>query len=379
MRRLVVVSLLALLSACRGSADYSDKQTIPVIDLARASPDAMTAQRASYSSSDPGFSNFESVAYSGGRIHRGDTIEVTIFDTGEKGLFSATSSKALDLGRFTVDDGGSVNMPFVGRQYVLGLTPEAVQSRIVASLKDKAVSPQAVVKIVDSPDSTVTVAGGVHEPGRQPLRGGERVLDVIARSGGAASQPSTTTVTLIRGQQRADVPLARIVSDPQQNIYVQPDDEVIVGGRDASFTAFSGFKSVGEFRFAPGELTLAQALGRTGGLLDDRKDPRTFYLIRNQAQSASSAGSPAVIYRVNLKDASNFALMQQFQMRNGDILTTDASPVMSASSTAAPQPSASLMPSMSSLSSTSSIQGVSSLSSTSSVPGAPSMGSPSSV
>jgi polysaccharide biosynthesis/export protein len=230
MRKLLAIGLLTLLSACASPSDGpsesnilngrqpNSEEKIPVIDLAQAPLGAMVVQTPSYSADDPGLGKLRSTAYSGSRIRRGDTIEVTIFDTGEEGLFSATNSKTLDLGRFTVDDSGAVNMPFVGKQHVLGSTPEAVQSRIVAGLKGKAVSPQAVVKIVESPTSAVSVSGGVRQSGRLALNGGrQRILDVIAQSGGTTGQPNATIVTLIRGQQRVETPLDRIMADPKQN------------------------------------------------------------------------------------------------------------------------------------------------------------------
>jgi polysaccharide biosynthesis/export protein len=146
-----------------------------------------------------------------------------------------------------------------------------------------------------------------------------------------------------------------------------------VGGSEPSFTAFGAFKSVGEFKFEPGQLTLAQALGRTGGLLDDRADPRNVYLVRKYAYVyppqlqlkdpvpvASPASPKAVIYRINLKDVSNFVLMQQFQMQNGDILfATNASSVdwaklltvfqKSVPTAAAPLPSPPSMPAVPSM------------------------------
>nr|WP_245455644.1 polysaccharide biosynthesis/export family protein [Neorhizobium lilium] len=265
------------------------------------------------------------------RLRRGDVVEVTILDTGEEGLFSSTQSKTLNLGRFTVDSSGSVTLPFVGRQRVLESSPEALQARIVSGLKGSAVNPQAIVTVVDKPTSGFTVNGDVRSAGRFPLTARkERVLDAIALAGGASSTPSASTVTLIRGKQRASAPLSRILDDASQNVYLLPDDQLYLGKDATTFTAFGAFKSVGEFEFEPGKLTLAQALGRAGGLLDDRADASNFYVVRNQpvyssATSAKYPGAPSTtsrpaIYRVDLKDVSNLSLMQQFRVMDGDIL-----------------------------------------------------------
>ena len=101
-----------------------------------------------------------------------------------------------------------------------GLTPVEVQRAIEAALKDKAIEPQVIVTVTSSPSTFVTVAGDVGKPGRLPLNlGGDRVLDVIATSGGTTAADYNTFVRLTRGSSSATVSLARIVRDNDQNIY----------------------------------------------------------------------------------------------------------------------------------------------------------------
>jgi polysaccharide export outer membrane protein len=308
-------------------------EKIPVIPLADAPMGSAVAVPA-YAPTDQGLARFRSSGFSDARLRRGDVIDVTVLDTGEDGLLSSTQSKTLNLGRFTVDQQGFVTMPFVGKQRVVDSTPEGLQAQIVNGLKGSAVNPQAVVTVVDKPSSAVTVDGKVRSAGRFPLSARkERVLDAIALAGGASSAPGSATVTLTRGSQRATAPLDRVLQDDQQNVRLLPGDQLFVSDNTPSFTALGAFKSVGEFPFEPGKMTLAKALARAGGLLDDRADSRNFYLFRNQnvySQAAATAGkttaAPAVvsvkpvIYRVNLKDVSNFVLMQRFQMQDGDTL-----------------------------------------------------------
>ncbi|MEI5681071.1 MULTISPECIES: polysaccharide biosynthesis/export family protein [unclassified Mesorhizobium] len=346
MRKLVPIAFLVVLGACASPSDGpsatnirnaslpNSNEKIPVVELADAPLGIMGATTMSYASNDAGLSSFRSGGYVDSRLRRGDVIDVTIFDTGEEGILSTTNSKTLNLGRFTVDESGFVTLPFVGRQRVMESSPEALQSRIVAGLKGSAVNPQAVVSVVEKPANGITVNGNVRAPGRFPLTARkERVLDAIALAGGASGAPGGTTVTIVRGKQRASASLDRIMADSRQNVYLLPDDQVMLEGDAPSFMALGAFKSAGEFEFEKGKLTLAQALGRAGGLLDDRADARNFYVFRNQpvysdaafAKAGKNPGAPfvtskPVIYRVNLKDVSNFALMQQFQVQDGDIL-----------------------------------------------------------
>ncbi len=346
MRKLVPFVIVAVLSACArpsdgptaggfyNATDPVTNEKIPVVRLADAPMTPVSAAPLAYSAADPGLSMLRSGGFADNRLRRGDVIEVTILDTGEEGLFSSTDSKTLNLGRFTVDSSGTVTLPFVGRQRVLESSPEALQARIVNGLKGSAVNPQAIVTVVDKPTSGFIVSGDVRSAGRFPLTARkERVLDALALAGGSASTPSAATVTLIRGKSRVSAPLERILNEDGQNVYLLPDDQVFVGKDSPTFTVFGAFKSVGEFEFEPGKLTLSQALGRAGGLLDDRANASNVYLLRNQTiyrpmPGAGSAKVPTTfsvtnkpaIYRVDMRDVSNLALMQRFQMADGDML-----------------------------------------------------------
>ncbi|NLS20129.1 polysaccharide export protein [Rhizobium sp. P40RR-XXII] len=345
MRKWAAILPLVVLSACARPSDGPSalnirnarmpdtQRKIPVVPLSEA-PMGAQVVAPSYAPTDLGLASLRSGGYSNARLRAGDVFDVTVLDTGEDGLLSATQSKSLNLGRFTVDPKGFVTMPYVGKQKVSGSSPEGVQSQIVTALKGSSVNPQAVVTVVDQPSNAVTVDGKVRSAGRFPLTARkERVLDVLALAGGASSAPSNTTVTVTRGTQRATAPLARILQDDKQNVYLVPGDQVFVDGASQTFTALGAFKSVGEFPLEPGKTTLAQALARAGGMLDDRADSRNFYLFRNQkiysqvaSSLAKSASAPTVvsvkpvIYSVNLKQVSNFVLMQQFKMQDGDTI-----------------------------------------------------------
>lgn len=345
MRKTYPVLLALLLGACAAPSDgpspssfYNTKDPVTggnvrVVRLQEASLSEITSDAAPASAGDAGLSIFRSSGYSDARLGRGDVIDVTIFDTGEEGLFASANSKTLPLGRFTVDSSGNVNLPFVGRQRAIDSSPQALQDRIVAGLKGSAVNPQAVVTVVERPGSGVSIGGLVHQPGRVGLTARkERVLDGLALAGGASAAPGATMVSLTRGGRKASVSLARILEDQSQNVYLLPDDQLYLEDDAPSFTAMGAFKSTGEFTFEPGRMTLAQALARAGGLLDDRANASQVYVLRSQQVQVPSqvidgktvAAGPVkvrpTIYRADLKDIGNLALMQQFKMRDGDIL-----------------------------------------------------------
>lgn len=353
MKKLGTVLLVALLSACAKPSDGPTagnirsatfprtNEKIPVIELANA-PAATVSAGSLQGTSGPGLTALRNTGYNAQRLRRGDVIDITVLDTGEDGLFSPTQSKTLNLGRFTVDQSGSVNIPFVGKQRVVDSTPEGLQSQVVAGLKGSAVNPQAVVTVVDKPTSAVMLGGAVKNPGKITLTARqERVLDALNQAGGPTVAPGAATVTVVRGSHRASAPLDRVMREDRQNIRLSPDDQIMIDGDAASYTALGAFKSAGEFQFEAGKLTLAQAVGRAGGLLDDRADARNVYVFRNEIIQVPSATAPGakgpvatattmrpVIYHVNMRDASSIALMQLFQMQKGDVLYASNAPLV---------------------------------------------------
>ncbi len=279
-----------------------------------------------------GLSRLGSQRFDGSRLRPGDSVTVRIFDTGEEGLLSSASATSLDLGQFRVDDAGFVDIPYAGRLRAAGSTPGALQNTIANGLRGTSISPEASVFVTEAGGSGFTVSGDVNGAGRFELTSqGERVLDAIAMAGGPSSPPGETVVTVARGSARASATMGRILADQSQNIFVQPGDQIFLGRDTTSFTSFGAFQSPGEFNFQPGELTMAQAVARSGGLLDDRANATRVYLLRSEpAQIARSLGvlppnDPTqgmvpIIYRANMKQPQGLFAMQSFQMQKGDIL-----------------------------------------------------------
>lgn len=270
--------------------------------------------------------------FNGGVLRPGDTVVVRIFDTGEQGLVSTAAASSLDLGSFRVDERGFIDVPYAGRLRAAGSTPSALQERITGGLRGSSISPGATVFVSETGGSGFTVNGAVEQAGRFNLTTqGERVLDAIALAGGPASPSGETQVTVIRGGDRASAPMDRLLLDQNQNIFVQPGDQIFLGRDATSFTSFGAFASPGEFNFQPGELTLAQAVARSGGLLNDRANARRLYLLRSEPADVArslgvlppgdgTTGLVPVIYRVDMKQPASLFAMQTFPMEKGDLL-----------------------------------------------------------
>ena len=194
------------------------------------------------------------------------------------------------------------------------------------------------MRLVENDASNATIIGAVATTRRVPLTGrGERLLDVLAEAGGPREAADKTTIRLTRGTRAASMPLERILLDPAQNITLQTDDVVTVIHQPYSFVALGAVARNAEIPFEGSGLSLAQALGRVGGLRDDRADIRGVFVFRFEDPAAldpalvaagltTQDGRVPVIYRLNLSDAASLFVAQDFAIHNDDLLYISSAP-----------------------------------------------------
>jgi polysaccharide export outer membrane protein len=272
----------------------------------------------------------------------GDVLSVSIFEAAPGGLFTPAQAAGARPGNFVdlpaqaVDQKGNIDIPYAGEIPAAARTIPEIQQAIVARLRNRAIEPQVVVKLTEQHSSVVSVLGDVNTPGVIALNSvGERLLAMIARAGGPKFEAIESWVTLQRDGKRVKVLLSRVVHDPSENIFIRPNDVIFLTREAPTFTALGalnqnifGFNS--EIAFDVETLTLAQAMGKSGGLNDDRSDPGEVYVYRYEDRhflqklgvdtTRFVTESIPTIYRINLRDPGGLLLASGFQMRTKDVM-----------------------------------------------------------
>jgi polysaccharide export outer membrane protein len=272
----------------------------------------------------------------------GDVLNVSIFEAAPGGLFTPAQSSGARPGNFVdlpaqaVDQKGSIYVPYAGEIPAAARTIPDIQQAIVARLRNRAIEPQVVVSLNQQHSSVVSVLGDVNTPGVLALNSvGERMLALIARAGGPKFEAIESYVTLQRDGRRVKVLLSRVVHDPRENIFIRPNDVIFLTRESPTFTALGalnqnvfGFNS--EIPFDVETLSLAQAMGKAGGLNDDRSDPSEIYVYRYEDRryleklgvdtTKFKLDRVPTIYHVNLRDPSGMLLASAFQMKIKDIM-----------------------------------------------------------
>ena len=123
--------------------------------------------------------------------------------------------------------------------------------------------------------SNATVVGEVNTSTRVPLvPGNERLLDAIAAAAGVRQPVNKMTIQITRDENVYSLPLETIIRDPKQNVPLLPGDVVTALFQPYSFTALGATGKNEEVNFETQGITLAQALARSGGLIDSRSNAR---------------------------------------------------------------------------------------------------------
>lgn len=266
----------------------------------------------------------------------GDIVGVTIFEAAAGGLFipAEAGSRAgnfVTLPTQEVDRNGMIQVPFAGLVKAAGRSPADVKSTIEERLRNRAIEPQAVVTLQEARSTLVTVTGEAAQPARFALsRSSDRVLDAITRGGGSKWPPYETYVTLQRGGRTTMIYYNRLLNEASNNIFVQPGDVLSLSRLMRSFMALGASGQNGFINFEAETLTLSQAVGRAGGILDSRGDPAQTFLYRTESRrtleamgydtSAYPREQVPVIYRVNLRDPQSYFLASKFPMNDKDVL-----------------------------------------------------------
>ncbi len=275
------------------------------------------------------------------KVGIGDTLQVTLFEAQAGGLFIPVDAGSrpgnfVSLPNQTVDAKGYITVPYAGQIRVLDRGTPAIQQDIINRLKDRAIEPQAVVSVVSQTSTEVTLVGDINNPGKIAINAaGDRVLDAISRAGGIRSPGYEEFVTLQRHGLKGTVYFINLVKDPRENVYVAPGDTLYVYQYQRAFMAFGATGASGQFKFLQENVTLSDAVGKAGGLLDSRAEPGQVFVYRIEQRStlekmgvdvsrfAEDRETIPTIFRVNFRDPSGFFAARSFPMRDNDIIYVD--------------------------------------------------------
>lgn len=197
------------------------------------------------------------------RVGAGDVLEVTVFGND-------------DLSRITtVQSAGTVSLPLLGDVIVNELSVAEIKHKLVTLLaRDYLVSPQVEVKIRDYQSQSVTVLGEVNAPGRKPLRGRTRLIDVLVEAGGFTPRASgEVSISRAEGQFESGEHVMRVrlsgtspAGPDQINLELPLHNGDIVTASPKYYVTVDGEVQRPGRYVLDGDLTVTGAISTAGGL-----------------------------------------------------------------------------------------------------------------
>jgi polysaccharide export outer membrane protein len=214
------------------------------------------------------------------RVGAGDVLDVVVFGNDD---LSRTA---------TVQTAGTMALPLLGEVPVAGLTVPEVQRKLTTLLaRDYLVNPQVEVKVKEYQSQFVTVVGEVNSPGRKPVRGRTRLIDVLHDAGGFTPRASgDISITRLdgsfgNGNRSLSVRIGggQMTPQDQVNLELPLRNGDIVTVQPKYYVVVEGEVNRPNRYQIDGELTVSAAISMAGGLTRfgsqdvkvRRVDPRT--------------------------------------------------------------------------------------------------------
>ncbi len=190
------------------------------------------------------------------RMGPGDVVKISVY--GEESLG----------GSFKVKEGGTIDLPLIGRIEVLGLSPDELDLALTSRLgQDLLVNPQVTVEVATYASRPVQVLGAVRTPGIYYLNGPTTLLDILAQAGGVLNEKSSQELQVKRGASTTAEPfridLPALLTQGEGNLSLESGDVVLV--KEGEFIYVSGDVSKpGPVVWRNG-ISLSQAIAAAGG------------------------------------------------------------------------------------------------------------------
>lgn len=266
-------------------------------------------------------------------IQPGDMLNLTIWDSSENSLLTATDERAARLEKIEVAANGSIFVPYVGSIGVMGLSPDAAREKLQQSLEVIVPSAQVQLALEEGRNNSVDLVGGVGRPGPYPMPDRNyTVLSLLADGGGVNPAFTHPQIRLVRGGQIYGTSIDRLYDNPSFNTRLRGGDRVIVEEEDRYFASFGATGIEALHRFTSDSLSAMDALSIVGGVSDRKADPKGLLILREYPASAVRPGvrgprQTRVVFTIDLNDADGLFSARNFRINPNDLMMATESPI----------------------------------------------------
>lgn len=155
----------------------------------------------------------------------------------------SVTEQSADMVSYTVDDEGSIELPYAGRFLVAGKTLHMVKTELDNALKSYVTDAVVTVKMVNN---YLSVIGEVQQPGRYPIyKDRLNIFQALAMAGDLSTYSNRQKIQLIRQTPDGNIVKEFSVKDRKiigsQYFYVMPNDVIYAPPMKGRFFQMSAF------------------------------------------------------------------------------------------------------------------------------------------
>jgi polysaccharide export outer membrane protein len=259
-----------------------------------------------------------------------DTIELTVWDSEDNSLLTSETERVVDIPRLRVTESGQIFVPYIGYLRVADRTPDSARRLVEREMT--AIVPSAQVQLDVAPGSSgsVSLVGGVAEPGTFPLpQANFTVLDLISLGGGPEGLRNPQ-VRLIRSGRTYLTSYEGLLENPARDTVLRGGDKIALIEDDRFFRALGASSTEELVYFSDESITALDALSLIGGLNERRANPRGILILREYPPETvradlSGPQNTRTIFTVDLTSADGLFSAGKFDIYPGDtVLATES-------------------------------------------------------
>jgi polysaccharide biosynthesis/export protein len=189
-------------------------------------------------------------------IGPGDLLNVDVFDVPELKQ------------EIRVSDTGDAQFSLLGKIHIADLTVEQAETLVAAQLRERqlVVAPQVSLIVREYATQGVAVTGEVRKPGIYQALGPRSLLQLISEAGGL-TEIASPKITIKRRSGQVETVLAKQMNTAVVDLTLHPGDSVLVLRAGIAYIVGDVTRSGGYVMQDEGELSIAQLVALSGGLL----------------------------------------------------------------------------------------------------------------
>nr|AXL96336.1 putative polysaccharide export protein [Providencia alcalifaciens] len=273
------------------------------------------------------------------RVGVGDVLAITVWNHPELTIPAGSYRSAADSGNWVHAD-GTIYYPYIGKVTVLGKTISEIRKLVSTRLSAYLEAPQIDVSIATFRSQKIYVSGEVTKPGSLPITNVPlTILEAFNTAGGLTEKADWDNVILTRGGKEIKISLQSLIQygDLTQNYLMLSGDVLYVPRNDAQKVFVMGeVEQPATLTIDRAGMSITEALSKSSGLNQTTASATGIFVIRPINKQAQNNHMPnelppqkiAVIYQLDLSDATALVMGTKFKLQPYDLVYVTAAPIV---------------------------------------------------